>query len=480
MQWNPLHTATLPKTPGPEVKQDHVHVSRSSPTLTEDSFVVHMPSSREPQPFAYPGYTAEQIEALEHYQRKTRRVSSEGYDRRLLPNCNKPSTTLSAAEYDNNPTDENGPAIYTGPTGQHFIAYRYHQGSPHDPSPSEPPRIHVRKRKTQVDRIRQEIDTAPRVEEEAKLFASRKITRSAAIDSGYQHEENPRYHHHYKILRTVPAEEAYRQPPPPPTTNPSSSKHAQICSAPGEISGKSIFGSAPSCRAVANAAHAAAGGDHYHAEADGKLPRQQSEMVLEVAPPDAPIDLCSQLPRVKLVRPEYAGVPQLQLRDGGGGTRQCSFGCRREGSNGECAERRRPSTSTVVRGGSRHVSTSFIDHTPEQARASSNDSRARIHIIISTIARLLVDYAKSVQVRLPEWIAVIVEMVSSSPDDDTPAKEKLEALKALGLLVGHGLVVCVGVAMVWKVVVAVLNLVEVVLWPLAVPLRVVRFMLGLG
>ena len=48
--------------------------------LKDDQFIVRMPSAQEPQPFAYPGYSAEQIEALEQYEQKKnnpRRSSDE-------------------------------------------------------------------------------------------------------------------------------------------------------------------------------------------------------------------------------------------------------------------------------------------------------------------------------------------------------------------------------------------------------------------
>ncbi|KAM0718716.1 hypothetical protein Q7P37_005787 [Cladosporium fusiforme] len=51
----------------------------------DDQFVVHMPSAREPQPYAYPGRTAEEIQAFEHYKSKARKTSGEGWDQRRLP-----------------------------------------------------------------------------------------------------------------------------------------------------------------------------------------------------------------------------------------------------------------------------------------------------------------------------------------------------------------------------------------------------------
>ncbi|KAF2161876.1 hypothetical protein M409DRAFT_58657 [Zasmidium cellare ATCC 36951] len=471
MQCNSPHSATSHQTPRHEVEQDHVR--RSSPTLTEDSFVVHMPSAREPQPFAYPGYTAEQIEALEHYQRKTRQVSNEGYDRRLLQNCGKPSTTLSAAECDNTPTtDENGPVVYTCPTGQHFFAYRYHDPRDGTTWPdSEPPQLHVRKRKTPIDKIRQELTTSPRVEaqEEAKhvfltspFTPSPKITTTTSIDRNAQ-----------TIRRSVPSSEAH------PSSNSCTSKHAQICSATGEISGKSIFGSAPSCTNVANAATAAAaGGDLYHADGVTKTPSAPGETVPDAHAAAATWDLCGRLPRVRLVRPELAAVPRgrRQRQE----TRGCSLGCR----GGECIETRKASScSTVIctagdeESNSRQVSTSFVDPLTQQARASSNDSRARI---LYALATLLLDYARGFQARLPGWIAVVVETLCAlalAPGDqeDLQVKERLELFKASVSLLGHGLAVCAALAMVWKVGVVVVSLVEVLLWPLAVPVRVLRY-----
>jgi len=58
-------------------------LSRSQPTLRDDQFVFPMPSAWEPQPYNYPDRTVAEIEAFEHYQRKTRRVGDERYDERL-------------------------------------------------------------------------------------------------------------------------------------------------------------------------------------------------------------------------------------------------------------------------------------------------------------------------------------------------------------------------------------------------------------
>ncbi|KAK6419747.1 hypothetical protein LTR95_017022, partial [Oleoguttula sp. CCFEE 5521] len=62
---------------------DLTHVSPGQ--IIADRFVVNMPSAREPQPYIYPGRSAKEIEAYEHYRRTTRKVSGEGWDPRRLP-----------------------------------------------------------------------------------------------------------------------------------------------------------------------------------------------------------------------------------------------------------------------------------------------------------------------------------------------------------------------------------------------------------
>ena len=81
-------TEVAPVAASPRITRADVEVGmvslRSQPLLNEDALVVHMPSAQEPQPYAYPGYSAKQIEAAEFYKRKARRVSSEGYDQRIF------------------------------------------------------------------------------------------------------------------------------------------------------------------------------------------------------------------------------------------------------------------------------------------------------------------------------------------------------------------------------------------------------------
>jgi hypothetical protein len=58
-------------------------ISRGS-TAEDDRSVVHMPSAREPQPYAFPGRSAQEIQAFEHYKRKARKTSGDGWDQRCV------------------------------------------------------------------------------------------------------------------------------------------------------------------------------------------------------------------------------------------------------------------------------------------------------------------------------------------------------------------------------------------------------------
>jgi hypothetical protein len=76
-------TSASPRFTDAQVEGDIVAWGGQHPA-GDDVLVVHMPSAREPQPYAYPGYSAKQIEAVEFYKRKARQVSREGYDKRIL------------------------------------------------------------------------------------------------------------------------------------------------------------------------------------------------------------------------------------------------------------------------------------------------------------------------------------------------------------------------------------------------------------
>ena len=93
--------------------------------------------------------------------------------------------------------------------------------------------------------------------------------------------------------------------------------------------------------------------------------------------------------------------------------------------------------------------------------------------VMMDILRVLLSYAKSLE--MPK-LAVIE--ILSSPEAST--REKLIAVKSVLSLAAHALAICTTLAMLWKLGAAIMHLLEVLLWPLMVPLRILRWVVGLG
>lgn len=100
----------------------------------DDVLTVRMPSAREPQPYAYPGYSAQQIEALQRCTEKRRRVvSAERYDAQANASCvaNKQGYHRRAPHLHNNPHCLSGAEV----DGVIFAPF----SSPRTPSSSKDP-----------------------------------------------------------------------------------------------------------------------------------------------------------------------------------------------------------------------------------------------------------------------------------------------------------------------------------------------------
>lgn len=404
--------------------------------LKDDQFVVHMPSAREPQPFMYPGYTPEQIEALKHYRQKTRRVSSEGYDQRLLRGSGQHSSKL-----DEGFTEDDLYALCPGVPGQpSFKPYRYE----HTQTSPELSRITVRKRKTPRS------DTNM-TSNEPRRFVDKLEAKAATLFAPFA---SPKKTQHVKepastsreIPRTVPQHNA--------------------CRATEQLPVKSI-GSAPSPSAVVNPANV----DHHHGEALKQ--RSGSGQPPICVPGSFEVADLSCLPRVKLVRPELAAVPRATLPTGRDKSRECSLSCQRDNNGQEkCAEIRDISSATVIH---RRVS-SYAE--PADQHESGADILGGPKTTLSAemlvdLLRLFLSSAKSLE--MPK--VAVIETLSSSEASTT---EKMIALKQVLSLAAHALAICTTLAMLWKLGAAIMHLLEVLLWPLMVPLRILRWIGGLG
>lgn len=84
----------------------------------DDRFVVKMPSAREPQPYAFPGRSAQEIQAFEHYRRKARKTSGDGWDQRCVQNGGIRKSSATDCERGRKRTSSNGmPGYYPARNG---------------------------------------------------------------------------------------------------------------------------------------------------------------------------------------------------------------------------------------------------------------------------------------------------------------------------------------------------------------------------
>lgn len=409
------------------------------PGLGEDRFVVHMPSAREPQPFAYPGYTPEQIEALQHYRHKTRRVSSEGYDRRLLR-----ARSGEVNEEWMQPPHDRAFTAYGKIPGQ-FLC-----------EDGIPPDIIVRKR-TRPD------SAAGRNYACISVEHDKTGQRSDARANEIRHLTSPTVHtsthEHVK----------------PPNGVSQASTQGGDCWAT-VMSGKNR--SRKLCRnhnvLKPNSKHSAPGlnslpitcyGDQgVGSRRSTSCPRQRNENDQEERVAATTGSDLRALPKVRLVKPEQAAIPVGERREVLNGKRQCSLGCRIEGEGGHCVERKRlVSDETVVI----HHNGSVLATSASKAPRSMPNDRNGSEVLTRYLMALLT-YLGSLQ--LPRF-----DLIELLKDPGVPIQEKTAALKAVLSLAGHALAICTLLAMLWKLGVAVMGLLEVVLWPFVVPMKMVKW-----
>ncbi|EME79139.1 uncharacterized protein MYCFIDRAFT_177791 [Pseudocercospora fijiensis CIRAD86] len=419
----------------------------ASSELRDDQFVVNMPSAREPQPFSYPGYTAEQIDALEHYRRKARRVSSDGYDRRLFHGqslCKVYTDCHECTCEDQHVTDAR-----PLPDRQ-FIPYSDDCYQDRTYEDVEPPILVVRKRPNpRTTRMtHHNADEAIRVSDnhdhnskKSPLLPPR-IPKTPPVN-------NRRGHHQYASTSTC----VEASPP----------KHSATFENRETLQNfKSSMDSAPRSNPVANLHTGSLPGDQYYSDDDNNnkkncaLPSRQ--------PPES--SLLTRLPKVRLVKPEHAAIPKSSRKSSG--DRQCSFGCRRDGNSGECGEtrRRKVSDATVVR------QSSVLFHGPTPGPSSKDRDK--------DIAEMILEYVTSALRYLGSLQVPRIDTLELLKDPDVSTREKAEALKTVLSLAGHALAVCTMLAMLWQLGAAVIHLLEVVFWPLAVPVRMLRWIVGVG
>ncbi|SMQ50877.1 unnamed protein product [Zymoseptoria tritici ST99CH_3D7] len=375
-----------------------------SPHPPEPDKLVHMPSAEEPQPFAYPGYSSEQIDALEHYRCKSPRVSSDGYDQRLLLKTKDVGVphvcTCRTAEIEHC-TNSDISSVCACPK-----YFRPYQGAPSQHAAGEVPPIKVRKRRG---------------------------------GSGGN----------YRV-------DAGRGPPPSGMPNGTVEEVTIISSPLATRNGKgqpsrTLPGAFPNCSAKTPRCELHAVSAKLLSSID-LAPRTKYGEHAPLHDQDvcrgASSELMQMLPPVDLVRPELAAV--LGARDARRADyhrtnksvgRSCSLGCQRDGSTGQCTGRRDTSQTSAA-----PEEQASLPKIPPQYLEQAEE------FVISIITSILC-YLRDIQ--LPKS-----DLAETLTSPTATVKEKAKALKAALSLAGHVLAIGMTLVLAWKVSAAVMQVVE--------------------
>ncbi|RMY70814.1 hypothetical protein D0862_14690 [Hortaea werneckii] len=386
-----------------------VTTSQSQPTLKDDQFVCHMPSAREPQSFNYPGRTPAEIEAFEHYRQKTRKVSAEGYDKRVV--CNKSASILQK-------TSGSGcshrPESTT--TNQHISADLQ--------QPCQ--RILAAKRAMYTYENDQDLPSTPDTAVSAASFAPFASPRTPlSKDAGSDDT----------LLETIKLSRVARDVVPEQYTH-------DVTPVQGEP-----LGSTPRLGVCAKS-----GGNCRRGYNMCKVEDSKETTMLGI--PDL-----RQLPKVRLVRPELASLPHKhRARQSGDGMRKCSFGCQQDDDTGQCLGVRRTSTGSI------HVAQGPLF----EGRHFGQGPPREIECLL--FALLGMAFNACTVFRMPD-----IRKLYALNSDKATAQQKVDALRAALLLSAQALACLFVVTVVWRLGTVVLQVLGVLLWPLIVPFKILRW-----
>ncbi|KAK5127806.1 hypothetical protein LTR85_004922 [Meristemomyces frigidus] len=385
-------------------------MATSQAMLKDDQFVVHMPSAREPQPYIYPGRTAGEIEAFEHYKRKARRINGDGYGERRVSGSGNSKTlggVRKRSASNAHAYDRAAPSTMTATVDPYC----------HNRAEVVLPAINVAKRPGRGYGITQELPSMAGAEVSASTFAPFSSPRTPASRPAAEDTE----------LKTVRVPGAFRELSPEHLPTTSSIPRKPVHMAPND------------------AVHA-----------------YQTDSSPELVGASRLTDL-SQLPRVRLVHPELASLPQSHalrhLRDG---ARTCSLGCQREEDTGQCLESRKALCERAVKP---HLSLFGTN----QGGSTWRNGEV-VEILVGLVASA-VDFSR--HLHLPK-----VGLLEALRAPEATPQHKVDAMKALLALTGQGLALLMVVTVLWRLGAALMHVSEVLFWPLAVLVKILRWLAG--
>ncbi|KAK1069494.1 hypothetical protein LTR74_004819 [Friedmanniomyces endolithicus] len=178
-----------------------------------------------------------------------------------------------------------------------------------------------------------------------------------------------------------------------------------------------------------------------------------------VGSPPISSNLSQLLPRVRLVHPERASEPHPPPAPT---SRICSLGCERETGTGECHDK--PSRPLP------HPARQLFNPTKPPTAADQQDPTAQI-----SAAALAYAVQKCQNLHFPD-----LSLLWALRAPDASPQQKIDGLGALLSLGAQVLAVLMVLSALWRLGAAVAGVVEVVLWPLVVPRRIVWWVVGGG
>ena len=440
-------------TASPKITNANVNAGliscRSEPTLHEDNLIMHMPSAREPQPYAYSGYSANQIEAFEHYKRKTRRVSSEGYDRRIFSPTRHASFEGKTGELN----VRKGP-IHDEPTGFEGAC---DLALNHNASSMRPPNRDITVVKRRIGAYKHEGAV-----EEGHCYAGAEV--NAADFAPFHSPETPLPYSgegNNAVLETlarvppyrnVTAFKIHRKPvasPKDPENNPAEVKDLRDLRDINQDGSSSYSLNASDCRQNPTLRH---------------------------------------LPRVALVHPALAALPQAhphRQRVDYETTRKCSLGCAKNPNN-ICMQRSlpnpgmaQPMKQKLFRNDVNAAGTPSVGQARELNYATVPRQRPQtpwLFEVLVTGAVAVLETCRSVRMPgLPR-----IRTIDVLKADNASPQQKVDALKTIVSSTGQALVLLTATAIIWQVGSAFAHMLEMLFWPLLVPFKILRWLADSG
>jgi hypothetical protein len=372
-------------------------------TLRGDRFVIHIPSAREPQPYAFPGRTAEEIEAYEHYKQKARKTSGDGWDQRCVSGGIR-NTSATNHERGRKIVVSGSAMPGRSPSGDGTVERVVSGGV-----------IPVQ-------------------------FPSRDGTMKSVVSGSVMPGQFPT-RDGTVIRRSVPnlQESAF----------PGADVHFAAAAFAPYLSPKT-----PS-RKTSN----------------GRRPkpvrtlREYTAIDTRVPQKSPPITHLSQLPKLRLVRPELASLPMPKIRQPATkSNRTCSLGCDRSPSAETCPQ---------LAGSPKLAQSLFETPAKDPTSFPTEHATALAVYFLSALraARRRLGAAVRIIIPIP---AVLITLTSP----DACLEERISAIKTLLTSVGQILGFLLAVSVLWRLLVAVARVMGMVVSPLDVPFKLIWWVMA--